>query len=79
MSKTKHNPPKPKTTFIKFSEVQQSYLNEVRIRQMKEFNMAVEKVYTEVGILEKATKAPPGTYKLKMDDLSGVNIFSGKS
>ncbi len=78
MAKTKHNPPKPKTTFIKFSEVQQSYLNEVRTRQVKEFNEAVDTVCKELGIIEKLKKAPLGMYKLRMQDLSGLDVLPVK-
>lgn len=76
MSKTKHNPPKkPKPDFIEFSELQQDYLNEVRNRQVKEFNAAVDKVCKALGITEKLKQAPPGMmYKLRMNDLSGIDI-----
>jgi len=76
MSKTKHNPPqKPKPNFIEFSKVQTGFLLEIRNRQMKEFNEAVGSVYEELGITEKILKAPPGTYKLRMQDLSGLDIL----
>lgn len=76
MGKDKHNPPqKPKADFIKFSKVQQAYLNEIRNRQMKEFNEAVGSVYEELGITEKILKAPPGTYKLRIQDCSGLDVL----
>jgi len=76
MSKTKHNPlKKPKPNFIEFSNVQTGFLLEIRNRQMKEFNEAVGSVYEELGITEKILKAPPGTYKLRMQDLSGLDIL----
>lgn len=79
MSKTKHNPPqKPKPNFIEFSKVQQSYLMEVRTRQLQEFNEAISSVYEELGILERIKKAPSGTYKLRIEDLSGVDIVPVK-
>ncbi len=74
--KTKHNPPKkPHPEFIKFSKVQQAYLTEIRNRQLREFNEAVGSVYEELGIMEKILKSPPGTYKLRMADLSGLDIL----
>lgn len=80
MSKTKHNPPqKPKPDFIEFSKVQQAYLNEVRGRQVKEFNDAVDTVCKELGIVEKLRKAPSGMYKLRMQDLSGLDILPVKN
>ena len=75
--KTKHNPPqKPKPNFIEFSKLQQAYLNEIRNRQMKEFNDAVGLVYEELEITEKILKAPPGTYTLRIRDCSGVDVLS---
>ena len=75
MSKDKHNPPKkPKPSFIKFSKVQQAYLNEIRIKQFREFNAAVGMIYEEIGITEKFLKAPPGTYKVRLDN-SGVDVL----
>lgn len=66
--KTKHNTPrKAKPSFIKFSKVQTSYLNEVRFRQQKEWNEALESVYRELGIVEKILQSLPGTYKLRQD------------
>lgn len=77
---TKHNlPQKPKSDFIEFSKVQQNYLLEVRNRQLKEFNEAINTVYDELGIMEKILKSSPGTYKLRMQDLSGLDILPGKS
>ena len=78
MEKTKHKKTDTKIegpNFIRFSKVQQAYLNEIRNRQMREFNEAVELIYEELGIVEKILKAPPGTYKLKIKDCSGVDIF----
>jgi len=77
MGKTvKHNPPKnPKPNFIEFSKVQQAYLNEIRNKQMKEFNEAVGMIYEELGITEKILKAPPGTYTLRIRDCSGVDVL----
>lgn len=75
MKKTKHNPPrKSKPDFIKFSKVQQGYLNEIRRRQLRELNEAIESVYDELGILEKLQKAPPGTYRLRTEDFSGLDV-----
>jgi len=75
MKKTKHNPPqKPKPNKIMFSKVQQSFLIEVRNRQMIEWNDALESVYQDLGILEKIRQAPPGTYLLKQNDLSGLDV-----
>lgn len=77
--KTKYNPPqKPKPNFIEFSEIQQNYLLEVRNRQVKEFNEAVDVVCKELGIIEKLRQAPAGTYKLRMQDLSGLDILPVK-
>jgi len=77
MSKTKHNPPrKPKPDFIKFSKIQQAYLIEIRNRQLREFNEAVGSVYEELGITERILKAPPGTYKMRMQDLSGLDVLN---
>ena len=76
MSKTNHNPPqKPKPDFIKFSKVQVGFLVEIRNKQLKEFNEAVGLVYEELGITGKILKAPPGTYKLRMQDCSGVDVL----
>lgn len=65
-------------SFIKFSEIQKKYLNEVRTRQVNEFNEAIESVYKELGIIEKLKQAPPGTYKLRMQDLSGLDVLPVK-
>ena len=79
MSKTKHSPPrKPELNFIRFSKIQQAYLNEVRNRQVKEFNAVIESVYKELGITEKLKQAPPGTYRLRMQDLSGLDVLPVK-
>lgn len=78
MSKTKHNPPrKPEPSFIRFSQVQRGYLNEIRRRQLKELNEAIESVYDELGIMEKILKAPPGAYNLKKD-FSGLDVLPVK-
>ena len=77
--KTKHNlPQKPKPESIEFSKIQQAYLLEVRNRQLKEFNEAIGSVYEELNLTEKILKAPPGTYKLRMQDLSGLDVLSVK-
>jgi len=55
--------------------VQTGFLVEIRNKQLKEFNDAVGLVYEELGITEKILKAPPGTYKLRMSDLSGLDIL----
>jgi len=76
MGKTEHNPPKKlKPSFIAFNKVQQNYLIEVRNRQLKEFNEAVNIIFEQLGIVDRIRKAPPGTYKLRMQDLSGVDIL----
>jgi len=76
MTKDKPNPPqKPKSDFIKFSKLQQTYLIEVRSRQVEEFNKAVNIVFEELGIVDEIRKTPSKIYKLKMDDLSGVDIL----
>jgi len=64
---------KPK--FVKFSEVQQAYLTEVRNRQVKEWNEALLSVYRDAGIMEKIIKAQPGTYQVRQRDLSGLDVF----
>lgn len=72
--RTKHNPPKEKKpSFIKFGKVQVSYLNEVRNRQIRELNDALESVYQELGLIEKITQAPRGTYILRQD-YSGLDV-----
>ena len=74
--------------FIRFSKVQSAFLKkiiasdkETRVEQneefFEEFNEAVGMIYEELGIAEKALKAPDGTYKLRQD-LSGVDIISVK-
>lgn len=73
--KTKYNPPKkPRSDFIRFTPVQQAYLNEVRTRQFKEFQDVIEKVYEDLGIMERVSKALPGTYTLRKD-CSGVDVL----
>lgn len=72
--KTKHNPPrKKKPSFIKFSKVQQSLLNEVQFRQAREWNETLDSVYQELGIVEKILQAPLGTFSLRQD-LSGLDV-----
>ena len=81
MSENKPKVPETKvkeTNFIKFSQVQQSYLLEVRNRQVKEFNEAIESVYKELNLTEKILKAPPGMYKLRIQDLSGLDVLAVK-
>ena len=63
-----------KSNFIKFSSVQQAYLDEIRAKQFREVNMAVRMIYEELGIVEKFLKAEPGTYKLRLDN-SGVDVL----
>ena len=78
MRKTRHNPPKkPDPSFIKFSKVQQKYLNEVLARQRREFNEAVQAVYEELGIMEKILQASPGKYIMRKDR-SGLDILPVK-
>lgn len=75
MSQTKHNPPqKSEPSFIKFSNVQVGFLKEIRNRQLREFNEAIDSVYEELGIIEKLLKAPPGKYKLRQD-LTGLDVL----
>lgn len=75
MAKDKHNPPrKPRPEFVKFSEIQQAYLNEVRIRQFKEFQEVINTVYEDLGIIGKVLNAPPGTYTLRKN-CSGVDVM----
>lgn len=64
--------------FIRFSEIQTKYLNEVRVRTIKEFNDAVDAVCKELGIVEKLRQAPPGMYKLRIQDLSGLDVLAVK-
>lgn len=76
MKKTKHNLLRKKEpNFIPFSKVQTGLLVEIRNRQLKEFNEAVGSIYEELGITEKILKAPPGTYKLRMQNLSGLDVL----
>lgn len=69
--KTKVKGPK----FIRFSKVQTRYLFEVRTRQLKEWNEALESVYQEIGIIEKILQAQLGTYSLRQD-YSGLDVLS---
>lgn len=73
--KTKHNPPQKKPSFIKFSKVQVSYLNEVQFRQAREWNEALDSVYEELGIREKILQSPPKTYSLRQD-FSGLDVLT---
>lgn len=76
MKKTKHNmPKKPKSNFIKFSKVQLNYLSEVRFRQRREWNEALESVYQELNIVERILQSTMGTYVLRQD-LSGLDIIT---
>lgn len=61
--------------FIRFSEIQKKYLDEVRVRTVNEFNAAVDAVCEELGIVEKLKQAPPGMYKLRLSDLSGLDVL----
>ena len=61
--------------FIRFSELQKKYLNEVRVRTVNEFNAAVDTVCKDLGIIEKLKQAPPGMYQLRLSDLSGLDIL----
>jgi len=61
--------------FLRFSKIQVRYLNEVRTRTVKELNDAVDAVCEELGIVEKIKQAPPGMYKLRLDDLSGLDVL----
>jgi len=78
MKKTKHRVLKIRTQtkpeFIRFTPLQHTYLNEVRTRQVKEWNAALESVYMDMGMVEKILEAPPGTYRLRKDDLSGLDF-----
>lgn len=78
MGKTRHNPPGKKeksgARFIKFSKMQQAYINEILARQQKEFNEAIGTVYEDMGMAEKIQKAPPGTYMLRKD-FSGLDVL----
>jgi len=74
MAKTKHNPPrKKKASFIKFSDVQSSYLLEIKTRHIQERNDALKAVYRELNILEEVLMAPD-SYILR-DDLSGLDVL----
>lgn len=79
MSKTKSKVPgtkiKSESNFIRFSKVQTGFLLEIRNRQLKEFNEAIQSVYDELDITEKILKAPPGKYRLRMQDLSGLDVL----
>ena len=61
--------------FIRFTELQRKYVIEVRNRVEGELNAALRTVYKALGILEKIEKAPPGMYKLRMSDCSGLDIL----
>jgi len=78
MKKTKHRELKirlqTEPKFIRFTPLQHTYLDEVRKRQVKEWNDALESVYMDLGIVEKILEAPPGTYRLRKDDLSGLDF-----
>jgi len=75
MKKTKHNlPQKSKPNFIKFSKVQQRCLNEVRIKQFKEFSEILGLIYEELGIAEKILNSPLGTYIIRKD-YSGLDVL----
>ena len=75
MGRTNHNPPKePKPDFIKFSELQQAYLKEVRTRQFKEFQDIIKKIYEDMGIAEKVLNDSLRTYTLRKD-CSGVDVL----
>lgn len=74
MSKTKHNSPRnKKANFIKFTDVQSSYLSEMKARHVKERDDALKAVYRELNILEEILKAPD-TYVLRAD-LSGLDVL----
>ena len=64
-----------KPNFIRFSKLQKNYLNEILSRQQEKFNEAVGLVYEELGITEKISKAPPGTYNLRQD-CSGLDVLA---
>jgi len=66
---------KIKSDFIKFSKVQTRLLLEIRNMQLKEFNEVLGLIYEELGITGRILKAPPGTYKLRMQDCSGVDVL----
>ena len=63
--------------FIRFSKVQKNYLNEILSRQREKFNEAVDLIYEELGITEKISKAPFGTYNLRKD-CSGLDVLPVK-
>lgn len=78
MSKKKHKATDTKVLteprFIRFSELQRSFLSEMRTKQVKEWNEALESVYRDLGIMDKIIEAPPGTYQLRQRDLSGLDF-----
>jgi len=78
MSKTKHNPPRNKKNvnpnFVQFSKVQQGYLAEISRRNQRDWDNALELVYSELGLVERILKSPPGTYTMKQD-LSGLDVL----
>lgn len=74
MRRTKHNPPREKKAgFIKFTDVQSSYLLELKARHLKERDDALVSVYRELNILEEILKTPDA-YLLRAD-LSGLDIL----
>lgn len=79
MSKKEHKKIETKvkdSKFIRFTEIQRKYLDEVRTRTINELNAAVDAVCQELGITEKLKHPPPGMmYKLRMSDLSGLDIL----
>lgn len=78
MSEKKPKVPETKAkepNFIRFSKVQKNYLNEILSRQREKFNEAVGLVYEELGITEKISKAPSGTYNLRQD-CSGLDVLA---
>jgi len=77
MKETKRKSPrKLKPSFIKFSEVETNYLNEVRNRQVKEWSEVLLLVYKGRRIDKKILQAPRGTYILR-PDCSGLDIIPG--
>lgn len=79
MKRTKHNPPEQKAKdgprFIRFSDLQRDFLVEKRIKQAKEWNDALESVYRDLDVMEKIIETPPGTYRLRQNDLSGLDFM----
>ena len=72
--KTKHNLPRKKEAgFIKFTDVQSSYLLELKARHLKERDDALVSVYKELNILKEVLMAPD-TYVLRAD-LSGLDVL----